>query len=473
VANLSIVFDGLALHTEPNGPYLAADDGQGIDWGSQEVADALLTGQYRPEEYDQVAAEMGLRRTVTIPLRIRSSSADTARTQEQALVQKITGASIFSPKLLVVVPQGSSHTSTFTVYGGAWQSSYTQTQSNTNTIAGTLTLVCDWPVLGTAQNLGSSGSPLISNTASPASVTVTPTTDGDAPGNVTLFVKNRAASAAVRSLIVGTVSGNTTWTALVDSSSWTVGADGARDTTDATTKNTDMVKKTGNLTANTVYQIANWAAPTLPSDRRFVVWLRVQDASQTGGFLQFRLRHVSGSVEVVGGWRSVPVEANNNSWVGAKMGAWPFPPGGVSSVGAAGTTTYLEMLSVQDVTRGSRIEVRLCALYARGFDAHRRDGGHDEDDRRGWRDGDGRERPALHDSVACRRVASRSGRISGCAGRVDTSSTSARGISAPWIRRSIGTSSRVTSTRRTRRDISGWPSRADVGSPRPAARQEQ
>lgn len=350
MANLSIVLDGLALHTEPNGPYLAADDGQGIDWGSQEVADALLTGMYRPEEYDQVAAEQGLRRTVTIPMRIRSASADTARTQEQALIQKLTGATIYSPKLLVVVPQGSTHTSTFTVFGGAWQSTYTQTQSNTNTIAGTLTLVCDWPVLGATQNLGSAGSPLVSNTASPASVTVTPTADGDAPGDVTLFVKNRAASVSARSLMVGTVSGNTTWTALVDSSTWTLGVDGTRITTDTATKNTDMVQKTGTLTSDTVYSLASWTAPTLPSDRRFTVWLRTRDASGTGGFLQFRLRHVTGAVEVVGGWRSVPIEANSSSWVGVKMGSWPFPPGSVSSAGAASTTTYLELLSLNDVT---------------------------------------------------------------------------------------------------------------------------
>ena len=54
---------------------------------------------------------------------------------------------------------------------------------------------------------GSSGAPIVSNTASPANVTLSPSPTGDAPGDVILFVKNRSAG-AIRSLFVAGISGN-------------------------------------------------------------------------------------------------------------------------------------------------------------------------------------------------------------------------------------------------------------------------
>jgi hypothetical protein len=344
---LAIVFDGLTMHTDSTGPYIAVEP---IDIGSQEVADALLGGDFLMEEVDQVAAELGVTRSVTIPMSIRSASADAALAAQTALTSRLAAATRYGPKVLTITPNNATKPSTFSVFGGSWKSDYTQTEAVTNRIDGTITFLCDWPIWGVAENLGSSGSPLVSNAASPASVTLTPTVVGDVPSDVVLFVKDRDGSKSARCLIVSAVSGNTTWTALSDSSGWTVGADGARDTSDATTKNTDMVKKTGTFTANQVYAVASWTVPTLPTDRRFTTRIRVKDASVTArGVIQFRLRHVSGATEVIGSWKNLPVEATGTTWQLARMGEWPYPLGQISSVGASSTTTFLEVRSRSDL----------------------------------------------------------------------------------------------------------------------------
>ena len=338
---LAITFDGLTMHTDSTGPYIAEEP---IDIGSQEVADALLGGDFMMEEVDQVAAEQSLTRTVTIPLSIRNASADAALAAQTALVSRLAAATRLAPKVLTITPNNATKPSTFSVFGGSWKSDYTQTEAVTNRIDGVITFLCDWPVWGVAENLGSSGAPLVSNTASPASVTLTPTVVGDVPSDVIVFVKNRDASKSARCLLVSAVSGNTTWTALSDSSGWTVGADGARDTSDATTKNTDMIKKTGTFTQDQVYAVASWTVPVLPTDRRFTTRLRVKDASATArGVIQFRLRHVSGATEVIGSWKNLPVEATSTTWQLARMGEWPYPLGQISSAGASATTTFLEV----------------------------------------------------------------------------------------------------------------------------------
>jgi hypothetical protein len=338
---LAIVFDGLTMHTDSTGPYIAVEP---IDIGSQEVADALLGGDFLMEEVDQVAAELGVTRSVTIPMSIRSASADAALAAQTALTSRLAAATRYGPKVLTITPNNATKPSTFSVFGGSWKSDYTQTEAVTNRIDGTVTFLCDWPIWGVAENLGSSGSPLVSNAASPANVTLTPTVVGDVPSDVVLFVVNRHASKSARCLIVSAVSGNTSWTSLLDSTGWTVGADGARDTTDATTKNTDMIKKTGTFTQDQIYAVASWNVPTLPTDRRFGTRLRVKDASVTArGVIQFRLRHVSGATEVVGSWKNLPVEATGTTWQLARMGEWPYPLGQISSVGASATTTFLEV----------------------------------------------------------------------------------------------------------------------------------
>src|SRR4051812_20568086 len=109
---LSVVFDGIQLAS--GGAYSITADGP--DWGSQGVADALLTGQLRAEEFDQVAAELNLTRTVVLPVKIKAANADQMVTLQQALTGSLAGASKYAPKTLLVTPDGSTHLSTFKVW---------------------------------------------------------------------------------------------------------------------------------------------------------------------------------------------------------------------------------------------------------------------------------------------------------------------------------------------------------------------
>lgn len=356
MAPLAVVFDGLTLHTDNTGVFQVRDE---IGLGTQEIVD-FFQG-LRQEEFDQAAAEERLTRTVTIPLRIRSATVDAAITNQKSILSRIAGASRYTPKTLTITPAGASTTSTFKVYGGSFESSYTQSFNVSLRDDATLVLHCDWPIYGVTESLGSAGSPLVSNTNSPVNVTLTPTIAGDVPADVTLYVKNRHGTLSGRGLMVGTVSGNTTWSPLVDSNVWTGDADGTSDVSFESALNSHFMKKSGTVGANAVYKVAHWTVPTLPTDRRFTTWLRVKDATSGGappnnrGTLQFRLRHTSGQIEVIGEWRSIPEEALDIAWHGVEMGTWPYPLGNISSAGAAQTTTYIEVLGLQDISGAAGI----------------------------------------------------------------------------------------------------------------------
>lgn len=352
---LSVVFDSLALHTDTTGPYIVQDPGP--DWGSQAVADVLLTGQYRLEEYDQIAA--GLTRTVTLPLKIRSASADALVTDQQAITSRVAAASRYVPKTLSVTPLGSTHVSTMKVFGGSWTSDFTQISELTHTTSGVLTLVCDWPVWGATQNLGSSGSPLITNQASPAAVTLSPSPLGDVLGDVTVFFKNRAGS-AIRSAIIGCVSGDTTWVAGSDQSTWTLDTNGAR-------SGGLVFNSVAPFTAGQVMSIAHFTAPTLPADRRFRVYLRASHHVADSDSPLFRIRLVSGSTQIPGPWRSLPQETSVSARPGlmnaADMGAYTFPIGSVGQLGAQSTVIYIETTQTVNPVAGD--EIRFAeALFA-------------------------------------------------------------------------------------------------------------
>lgn len=338
MAALSVVFDSLALNTVTTGPNLIIDPGP--EWGSQAVADALLTGQFRVDEFDQVAASMRLTRTVTIPLRIKSSNNDTFITDPQAIMSRLAAASRYVPKTLTVTPQGSSHVSTLKVFGGAWVADYSQTAETTHSTRGVLTLVCDWPVWGAAQNLGSSGAPLNGGTAltSPGAFTLSPSPVGDIPGDVILFVKNRSAS-SIRSAISAGISGDTTWVAGSNQAGWTLDTYGTR-------SSGTIVSNASPSVAGQVLGMAHFTVPTLPADRRFRVYLRASHYLRDGGAL-FRVRLVSGSTEVLGPWRTLPSEISLQTVPGATnaadMGAYTFPVGPVGALGAQSTTLYIEI----------------------------------------------------------------------------------------------------------------------------------
>ena len=312
-------------------------DVSGTDWGSQAVAAALLTGSYRPEEYDQIAAELNLTRSFSLPLIIRSPSPDALLTDQQAIESRLAAANRFAPSTLTVTPDGSTHVSTMRVFGGSWQGVYDRDAAKLNVLRGTLTLQCAWPVYGTAQTLGTSGAPLISNQASPAAVTLAPSPAGDVPGDVTLFVVNRSAS-AIRSLMVAGVSGNTTWASYVDEGTWTLDADGTR---------TSQVFATASA-LNAVMKLAHFTAPTLPSDRRINVFLRAgQQLLALPSSISFRVRLVSGAAEVIGPWRSLPQEFQTGAsfplpTAAADMGAYNFPVAEPGQLGATNTTVFVE-----------------------------------------------------------------------------------------------------------------------------------
>jgi hypothetical protein len=346
---------GLSLTT---GPYTLSEP---LDFGENDLAATLLSGDLRPEEYDQYLAELRYVRQLAIPINIRSGTFAQSITDTQALFKKLSTVSRYSTIDFVFTPNGGN-ASTFKVIGGSLQLAATNRQVNLGVIRGaTLFLDCLPFAYGAAQNLGSSGAPLISNTASPALVTITPNPTGDVPADIILSVKNRGANPA-RSLIVSTVSGNTTWVPQVDSGSWTLDSPtGPTITTPTGPPTTVLISGTFHI--NVVNPVAHWTQPTLPTDRRFMVWLRARDNSTASrGTLQFRLRHLTGSNQVIGAWRSIPVDASPNTFQGVKMGSWPFPLGQISKAGAATTTTYLEVLSLQENNAAAGIDFDF-ALY--------------------------------------------------------------------------------------------------------------
>jgi hypothetical protein len=325
---LSVVFDGTQLAS--GGAY--AIDQAGIDWGSQAVADALLTGQLRPDEIDQAAAEMNLQRVVSLPVRIKFANPDALRTLQQTLTASLGRASKYAPLTMTVIPDGSTHVSTFKVWGGSWQAVETQTVVMSGVLEGQLTLQCFWPVYGAAQNLGSSGAPLISNTASPAAVTLTPNPVGDIPADVILFVKNRSAS-AIRSLTAAVVSGNITWVINKLATAWSAGANGSLG---------GSLFQAFPADATTILAVASFTTPVLPTDRRFRIMLRNTQVLGTASSApsSFRVRVVTGSTEVVGEWRTPPaLNAVTIQPFVADMGGFMIPVSEVGSLGAGSTTT--------------------------------------------------------------------------------------------------------------------------------------
>lgn len=409
-----------------------------IDDGRAAIADALLTGDLRPEEYDQYAAEQRLVRQVVLSINIRSGTFAQSVADTQAIIAKLTGASRYAPVDFVFTPNGGNQ-STFKVIGGSLDAPIVNQQVNLGTIRqATLTLDCLPFVYGVAQSLGSSGSPLLAlGTQTPATVTLAPSPAGGVPGDVVLFVRNDATltqtvqtvvvnatggsfslnwgglaasyttvqgtavatvntgfrayidnndvtvtgtpnnytftfsgslaynqypligdasaltggthsitvtpigttPAPIRSLIVGGVSSNTTWTPSVDQSTWTLDTAGSR----------SGGQVLASPAAGAVSAVAHFAAPTLPSDRRFRLFLQAGQQVQ-GNVILFRVRVVSGSVQATGEWRSLPQELDDAAapyaTALADMGAWTFPVGSVGALGAQGTTVYVESLAL-------------------------------------------------------------------------------------------------------------------------------
>lgn len=319
--------------------------GEPFDTGGNELAAALLTGDLRMEEYDQYLAELRFVRPLSIGLKIRQSTLALSISSAQAITSILAAANRYSPVDLVFTPQGGN-ASTFKVIGGGLQHVYTRKQQNQFIVDAVLACECLPWVYGASQAIGSSGSPIITNTSSPALLTVTPTGPvGDVPADITLFVKNRSAS-AIRSLIVSSVSGNTTWTPLSDNAGWTADTWAFATAAGSQFLGTDKYSNSGTPTANTPTGIAHFTAPsTLTSDRRYRLLMRMY---QVGGppATEVRARLVSGSTQVTGEFVSVPTESyGTNDFNLVELGSFYLPPGNVGSVAGAATTVYIEGMS--------------------------------------------------------------------------------------------------------------------------------
>jgi hypothetical protein len=334
----SAVLDGLNLNAAP---YTLSEP---LDFGVSDAAATFLTGDLRPEEYDQYAAELRYVRQVTLPFSIRSGTLAQSITDTAAVTAKLAGANRYAPKDFVFTPNGGN-ANTFKVIGGSLQLGMSNQQVNLGVVRqAQLVLDCYAFIEGAVQNLGSSGAPLVTNTASPAAVTLSPSPAGDVPGKVILFVKNRSAS-AIRSLFVAGISGNTSWTTRSGASSWT---------TDTYGSGLGSPLYVGNLASSpapgTIAPLAHFTAPTLPSDRPFRLYLRGSHSLLDGYSVKFRVRVVSGSIEVVGAWRSYPQELTTPSFPPkaalADMGAFYLPVGEVGQLGAQSTTVYIEAMVV-------------------------------------------------------------------------------------------------------------------------------
>jgi hypothetical protein len=331
------VLAGTAIYNTPPYAFRSTDS---VDWGSADLAATLFTGDLRVEEFDQYLSEIRYVRGVTIPMVISGGTVASAVANTQALGQLFADANRFAPVDFVFTPN-SGHASTFKVIGGGIEAPFDVYQDNIGYVKdAVLHLQCLPWIYGAAQNLGSSGAPLITNQASPANVTLSPSPVGDVPGDVTLFVKNRSAS-AIRSMIASCIGLNTTWVASSNASGWTADA--------AATIASGIAFTTNPATADTVLPHAHFTAPTLPSDRPFRLYLRAAQSISFPDYIKFRVRLVSGANEIVGQWVAIPQENFANTtpfttqgWQLVDMGVFYLPVGEVGLLGGQSTTVYIE-----------------------------------------------------------------------------------------------------------------------------------
>jgi hypothetical protein len=326
------VLAGTAIYNTPPYAFAAASS---ADWGSADLAATLMTGDLRQEEFDQYLAEIRYVRGVTIPMVISGGTAAAAVANTLALGQLFATANRYAPVNFVFTPN-AGNASTFKVIGGGIEAPWDIYQDNTGYVKdAVLHLQCLPWVYGAPQSFGSSGAPLGGgNQTSPAANTITPSPAGDVPADVTLFTKNRSAS-AIRSLIAATISGNTTWVVNKAATAWTAGANGSLVSTAYTTTSSDT---------QTILSVASFTTPTLPSDRRFRLMLRVDNTDQIGmsglNPASFRVRVITGSTEVIGEWHTPPnFNAAGTAVFLADMGGYMIPVSEVGSLGAGSTTT--------------------------------------------------------------------------------------------------------------------------------------
>lgn len=329
----------------------------GLDWGGQAIQDIINSGAYRLEDIDGVLTAGRVTRTMILPVRLVGSSKDNLDTLWSNLHYALAKASRYQPLDLVVTPSGSSKTTTFKIIGGDTLHYYTQIEDNLNrVIDGQVTLFALPFGYGTKQSYGSSGSPLLAAAAGPTSfdTSIPAGSEGDVLADVTVIFQLTADT--VGAIVLGCISGNTTWTVSSDITSWSNGSGGG---TRAAQSN---AKYKGGAAPGYVVNVANVIEeaykktfttsdfPTGTPIRCLMIADDFQVVAANRGLYQMRLAVTAGGVTNYGDWVSVPASAGNGTTTHFSqcldMGVFLFPPGPPGSVAFSGSTTI--SIQVQD-----------------------------------------------------------------------------------------------------------------------------
>ena len=364
MAALSVTFDSQQLNqTSSTTGYLLEEP---IDWGSRPIENVVNTGSYRPEELDSVLAAGRVVRVIQLPIRVQGSSADDMNSKIALLNYTLSKSNRYSPTNLVVTPQGSSKTTTFKVVGGALDDTQRWTKKVDNHFIwhGVLILEALPFGYGASQTYGSSGSPLF-NAATPGvfTVNVTSGSEGDVPADVTLHVLD--ASNQYGCLIVGGISGNTSWTAFDNLTAWTHGS-GPTFSTAASAKYKNnpatTVTNSNSGTIETALKKTFVAGTDWPHTTGLRIFIAADDTTNTQnlrGQNQFRLKvYPSGlqSETAYGDWCGVPASSlvggvHELQWVDA--GLFTIAPTPVD-----GSSTFNIVLEIeQQTTNGTPTSV--------------------------------------------------------------------------------------------------------------------
>jgi hypothetical protein len=327
----------------------------GLDWGEQPLMDVFNTGQYRLEDIDGVLTAAQFTRQIILPVRAIGSSKDDLNTRLSNLRYALQKASRFQTIDLVVTPGGSSKTTTFKVIGGDTLGYYTQKVDLLNRWVGQVTLFTLPFGYGAKQTYGSSGSPLF-NAAGPGTFTVSVPagSEGDVLADVTIIFD--VTTDTPGAVTVAALSGNTSWTASVDITTFSNGSGGG---TRAAQSN---AKYKGGAAPGYIVNTAGiieeaykktFSASDFPVGVPIRVLMLADDfqvAAANRGLYQMRLAISANGVTQYGDWVSVPAPAGNGTTThflqGLDMGVFTFPPGPTGSVAYTGSTTI--SIQVQD-----------------------------------------------------------------------------------------------------------------------------
>ncbi len=366
----SVVLEPTGLNQQLNqGTATGYSIQSGVDWGGAAIQDVITSGGYRLEDIDAILSAGRVQRTITMPMRVIGSTKDDLAAKLSAISYTLAKASRYAPVDLVVTPNGSTKTTTYKILGGTMEGDYDFLDDNLNRWIGTLTLQALPYGYGAKQTYGSSGAPLLTATAGPASFTVTipAGSEGDVLADVTVIFQNTVD--ALGAVSVGVISGNTGWLVGSDVTGWTNGSGGGTRATQSVAKYKGGAAPSYDaLGVGTIEEAytKTFSTTDFPVNTPIRVLLNADDLTATlslRGDNQLRLAVTAGGVTQYGDWVSVPPGAGNGTTThflqGLDMGTFLFPPGPSGSVAFSGTTTIAIQMQT---TSGSAAAVALDEL---------------------------------------------------------------------------------------------------------------